>query len=352
MKIELRSKREMVFPPAAPEIPGLTFRSFRGEADYPNMLDIIHASAKADGVERADTLEDITRNYAHLHHCDPERDMLFAEVNGRAVGYARVWWELQGDGTWMGFSLCFVHPEYRRMGLGTAFLAFNEKRLHEIAVKLEREGTITAQTSCLFDNFVSEKEAGRQAILEQNGYQVVRMAYNMVRPDLENIPEVTMPVGLVVRTATLEEYRKVWEASNEAFRDHWGYIPDSEEYLKSWYDDPKMDPTLWRVAWDGNEVAGMVLSFIDVNENLEYHRKRGYTENICVRRPYRRKGLARSLIVQSLQALKERGMTEAALGVDAENVTGALQLYESCGFQVVEKHLIYRKPMELHPEER
>ena len=44
------------------------------------------------------------------------------------------------------------------------------------------------------------------------------------------------------------------------------------------------DPTLWRVAWEGDRVVGMVLSFIDKDENAEYGRLRGYTENICVRR--------------------------------------------------------------------
>jgi hypothetical protein len=38
-------------------------------------------------------------------------------------------------------------------------------------------------------------------------------------------------------------------------------------------------------------------------------------------------------------------MTEGALGVDTENVTGALRLYESVGFRPVSKSTTYRKPM-------
>lgn len=343
MKIELRSRIEPFRPLRTPNIPGLVFRGFKGEADYPVIVDILHASTKADGVERADTREDIARNYGHLHNCDTERDLLFAEVNGDPAGYARVFWDVAGDGDWMGFSACFIKPEYRRKGLGAAFQSFIEERLRQNAAKQLQEGTIGPQTVCWYDNFVSEKETARQALLEKHGYQVIRLAYNMVRPNLEDISAAPMPAGLVVRTARLDEYRKVWDASNEAFRDHWGFVPEPEESFQTWLEDPKMDPTLWRVAWDGEEVAGMVLSFIDPAENREYNRKRGYTENICVRRPYRRQGLARALIMQSLQALKERGMTEAALGVDAENISGALHLYESCGFQVVEKSLIYRK---------
>jgi ribosomal protein S18 acetylase RimI-like enzyme len=90
----------------------------------------------------------------------------------------------------------------------------------------------------------------------------------------------------------------------------------------------------------------MVLNFIDQPENREYNRLRGYTENICVRRTWRRRGLARALIARSLSAIKERGMLEAALGVDTENVTGALQLYESMGFRPVKRFTTYRKVME------
>jgi ribosomal protein S18 acetylase RimI-like enzyme len=102
---------------------------------------------------------------------------------------------------------------------------------------------------------------------------------------------------------------------------------------------------LWQVAWDGDQVAGMVLNFINHQENLEYDRKRGYTETICVRRPWRRRGLARALIARSFQMHKELGMTEAALGVDAENPNGALRLYQSMGFQQIKRNTVYRKPL-------
>jgi ribosomal protein S18 acetylase RimI-like enzyme len=131
----------------------------------------------------------------------------------------------------------------------------------------------------------------------------------------------------------------------EAFRDHWGFAEDAEEPLEQWLESRTFDPTLWRVAWEGDQVAGMVLSFIDEEENREYNRNRGWTENICVRRPWRKRGLARALIARSLQAVKERGMAEAALGVDTQNLNGALHLYESMGYRPVKRESIYRKPM-------
>ena len=74
-------------------------------------------------------------------------------------------------------------------------------------------------------------------------------------------------------------------------------------------------------------------------------RKRGYTEGICTRRPWRKMGLARALLVQSMQMFKEMGMTETALSVDAENISGATRLYEGVGYRQVRQQVIYRKPL-------
>ena len=87
-----------------------------------------------------------------------------------------------------------------------------------------------------------------------------------------------------------------------------------------------------------------MLNFIDKSENGAYGRLRGYTEGIFVRRPWRGQGLAKALIARSLEMLKAIGMTEAALGVDAENLSGALHLYRKMGFEESKRHTTYRKP--------
>jgi ribosomal protein S18 acetylase RimI-like enzyme len=99
------------------------------------------------------------------------------------------------------------------------------------------------------------------------------------------------------------------------------------------------------VAWDAStgEVAGQVQNFVNAEENEQRGVRRGYTEGISVRRPWRRRGLARALLTRSLQMFKEMGMEEAALGVDAQNLSGALNLYESVGFRVEKRHTTYRK---------
>ena len=57
----------------------------------------------------------------------------------------------------------------------------------------------------------------------------------------------------------------------------------------------ELDTGLWVVAWDGDEIAGVVQNWIWPEENEQLGVKRGWLEHISVRRPWRRRGLARAL---------------------------------------------------------
>jgi ribosomal protein S18 acetylase RimI-like enzyme len=131
----------------------------------------------------------------------------------------------------------------------------------------------------------------------------------------------------------------------EAFLDHYGGAEATEEDFRRFLEFQWADPELWRIAWDGDRVASQVRSFIDPVENEEYDRKRGYTEDISTRREYRQRGLARALLVRSLEAVRDAGMEEAALTVHTENPHGAYRLYESVGFRVTRTETSYRKPL-------
>ncbi|HEX7541485.1 MAG TPA: GNAT family N-acetyltransferase [Anaerolineales bacterium] len=331
---------ENVSLPNAPSIPGLTFRHFRGEADYPHMAALISACKVADGVERSTNVDDIARTYRHLENCDPQTDMLFAEVEGQVIAYGRVWWDDLLDGVRLYHPFGFLHPDWRGNGIGTAMWEAGERRAREIAAGHPKETPKFLQV----EPFESEK--GLVALLERRGYRPARYETYMVRDLSEPFSEAPMPPGLEVRPVKLEHLRHIFEASNEAFRDHWGSRDVSEEGYKAEMEDPNFHPELWKVAWDGDQMASVIHNFVDEKENVEYQRKRGYTEGICTRRPWRKLGLARSLLVQSMQMFKEMGMTETARSVDSENLSGAFHLYEGVGYRKVKQQINYRKPME------
>src|SRR6266498_4088077 len=233
-----------------------------------------------------------------------------------------------------------ILPQWRSRGIGRAMLHCMEGRLRESATGHPTED------EKYFLSVAAQGEMGLAAMLEKTGYQPVRYGFEMVRPNLENIHDTTLPEGLEVRPALPEHYRAIWEADAEAFRDHWGFVEPSEADYQAWLvDTTTFQPELWQVAWDiaTNQVAGQVRTYIDHEQNKLYHRQRGYTEFISVRRPFRRRGLARALIAQSLRVQKQAGMTESALAVDSENLSGATKVYEDCGFRVVKRTTVYRK---------
>ncbi|MEI2689269.1 MAG: GNAT family N-acetyltransferase [Anaerolineae bacterium] len=325
-----------------PAIPGLAFRRFRGPDDYPKMAAAILASAEADKIERADTAEDIARAYAHLSNCDPYRDMIFVEVDAEVIGYSRCFWWEETNGPRIYSFAGFLAPAWRRKGIGRAMLRWLEQRQYEIAAQHSTD------QPALFQAYTEEHQVGLATLLTQEGYEPVRYGYRMVRPTLDEIPDFPMPSGLEMRPVLPEHYRAIWDADIEAFQDHWGAAMLSEEDYQGWLNNKIIfQPDIWQIAWDiaTDQVAGQVRTFVNHAENEKYNRRRGWTEFIGVRRPWRRRGLARALIVRSLQVQKDLGMTESALGVDSENPSGATRIYEDCGFRVVEHSTTFRKPL-------
>ncbi len=152
-----------------------------------------------------------------------------------------------------------------------------------------------------------------------------------------------LPDGLELRPVRPEDIRKIVAAKEEAFADHWGHRPMTEQALRGFLDHPTTDPSLWMVAWDGQDVAGMVLGSIMRDENAAFGWRRGWLGAVGTRTPWRGRGLASALIVKALEALRDRGMTGAGLGVDTENQHDALGLYTRLGFVPDQRFLILFK---------
>jgi mycothiol synthase len=322
---------------AIPELEGVRFRMFRGRADYPDLARIITASARGEGDDRVETPEALASAYDHLDRCDPERDLLVAEVDRAPVAYGRVWWDDEADGRVYKL-VCFVDPAYGGRGIGSAVLTWNEARLREIAAGHD-------VSTKLVQAFVGDANAAATTLIRNAGYEPVTYMAEMVRPSVEDLPEHPLPEGLEIRPVREEDIRTIWDADVEAFKDHWGYVEPTETEYERFRSYPYLDPTLWKVAWDDEGVAGQVKSFIDTAQNDAYGRKRGWTEQISTARRWRRRGVAKTLIVESIRELAARGMTEVALGVHTENPNGAYQLYESLGYEVSQTWTAYRKPL-------
>jgi mycothiol synthase len=318
-------------------IAGLMFRRFRADdADYEALAALMTEANLADQVEWIPQSAQLRNEFEHIAGFHPLEDVLFAEADGQLVGHGQVHRDVR-DGKAVYWTFGNVRPAYRRLGLGRALLRANERRLHVVAKRLGEEEGRT------FGTFADEKQAGALALLQNEGYEPVRYYFTMRRPTLGDLPEIRLPDGLQLRPVEPSQHRAIFEADDEAFRDHWGHREATEEDYVARYAEPDLDTTLWRVAWDGDEVAGSVMSYIWRKENETLGVQRGWLEHISVRRPWRRRGLAQALIASALEGLRDAGMTEAMLGVDAENPTGAVRLYTSVGFEERDRGMRYSK---------
>ena len=319
---------------------GLRIRAYDGEADIPEIVRVVNASSASEGVEEVWTVEGLTAWLAHpSDQFDPARDAFVAELEGRVVGTGRIEWVDTRDGRYREYRVFgTLDPALHGRGIGTALLATLEDRARALAAThpSERERLLAA--------FAAEGRPA-EALLRAAGYETARWFIDMVRPNLDGIVEPSLPDGLELRPVTPDQHETIWRANREAFRDHWGGADESLEQLQRILGDPDTDPSLWLIAWDGDEVAGGVWNTIHPAENEAHGVRRGWLDSVFTRRPWRKRGLASALIGRSLTLLRERGMTSAILGVDVDNPTGALGLYEGAGFVVHDRFVALRKPM-------
>jgi mycothiol synthase len=332
-------------PAAAAGLPaGVSLRGFAGDSDLPAFVAIFRAANEADRIEERTTLEGMRNWLGHPSRSfDASRDLVVASVDGEPIAYGWASWVDTSDGHREYMTRGHVHPDWRSQGVGTAILRHNEAHLRELAAAHDID------RPRVYGAGAPERRPGAVALLESNGYQPVRYFFDMVRPTLDDITVRDLPEGIEIRpVAGRERLRQLFDADVEAFRDHWGGFDATDEAFEQWLTDPEYDPSLFVVAWDGDEIAGGVTNVIQAQENEELGRRRGLLDSVFVRRPWRGRGLAAALVGRSLELLREHGMESAWLGVDADNPNGALRLYQNAGFVIDLRSTGYRKPLEVN----
>jgi mycothiol synthase len=325
--------------PDAPPIDGLVFRRIRDgdgrAADYAAMAEVMTEACIADAIPWAPSGDNLAAFMEHDPTSDVRSDVILAEVDGELVAWAQASRAMR-DGEWVHDLAGWVAPPWRRRGLGRTLLSANIARAREVARESPSEPAVLSVSA-------EDTETGARAMLAQSGFRPVRWFQLMRRRLDQPIPELPIPDGLEVRPVRRQELRTIHEAENEAFRDHWGHREETDDDLQQRLAQPELDTSLWQVAWAGDEVAGVVQNWIWRAENERLGVQRGWLERVSVRRPWRRRGLARALIARSLELLRDRGMDDAMLGVDSDNPQGALGLYESLGFVLDTRSESYRR---------
>ena len=325
--------------PTPPDVPGLWFRTYRGETDLPAIVELLRAADEANGEEMVASISRVRSQYRNMSRIEPRDDVILGFVDDHLVANSVLEWADTSYGERHFNSLGSVHPDWRRRGIGSAMAERNETRLRQIAAGLRFE------QRPLLTTWMQDADAGGLELARQRGYRKVRVFHHMVRPNMDTIEVSPLPAGLEVRPLSADLLPAYWAALCESFRDHFGSWDGSESAYRSWVDGPLFELALQVVAFDGDEIAGAIHAAIDPTENREHGYMRGWSEPIFTRRPWRRRGLASALLGRTLVLLRDRGMTSAQLHVDAENDNQALGLYMRHGFDIHSSSSEWHKPL-------
>lgn len=320
--------------------PDCRARPYRGPVDHAVMAAILSAYRRHHSDNEQPTAEQFDTTYAHLANCDPYRDAWLLEVGGATIGYGRTSWEDHHAGlrSWVPFAV--IHPDHLTEARYTAFVRLLEDHASWMPAGERPPDQFLAFAPHPGPDLPADGEAGW---LEAMGYRPFRFGATLVRPHLDDIPDVRLPDGVELRSVEPHHIRPIWDAHWEAFRGQWDFREATDEDFRAFVDNPELDPSLWKIVWAGDQVVGQVKSHIIASENEAEGRRRGYTEEISTHAAWRGRGIAGALVCESLHELRRRGMTEAALGADTENPS-AFGLYQRLGFVVTSYEAVYTKP--------
>lgn len=299
--------------------------------DVNAVAQLIYDVCEADGDTTVAVTPQELENEWHNEGFNLEKDAFLVETSdGSVVGFEEFTnrfehYNLVTDG--------YVHPEFRDRGIGTALLRWVETRAREEMKLAEPDLRVFLRST------IDNRDKASNDLHKAEGYSPKRYSWRM-EIKLDSAPTVvTWPEGIELRPFIRNQHEvTVWQAQNEAFRDHWGSHDISlEEWGHHRFDREDFDPTLWAIAWDGDEIAGFSLN--------RFRMGIGWIGTLGVRRAWRKKGLGLALLQHSFGEFYKRSTTTIGLGVDASNPTGATRLYQRAGMYIASEFLTYEKEL-------
>jgi mycothiol synthase len=291
--------------------------------DIPAIVEVVRACELADYGDAEFTAEDL---HVVWRLIDREQDAWVGERDGEIVSTGVV--RLRSPTRIRSFG--YVLPAQTGQGIGSELLRRIEERARELAARAP------AGEEVYLSQDVTPRVESQVALFERHDFRLIRRFWKMGIELADEPAEPAWPEGIRVASMQRGEERAVFDASEEAFADHWDHQPhDYDEWRSFMIERESFDPSLWPLAWDADEIAGFSLCGISPDE--------GWVGVIGVRPPWRKRGLGLALLLESFRRLRDKGAARCALYVDSENPTGATRLYERAGMHVVRESEAWTK---------
>ena len=301
-------------------------RHFRDERDLEAMRNLLMEGRKADNgtyyVHIGDLgwwlyyppLEGDFWDHIHLWD-DPVRP-------GRLLGWALI------SPDWVGIDVYF-QPELRGSQLANEMYLWAEEQATKVA-RGQAKKTIYAL-------WIWHDDAVLVQHFNQGGYRLSRGFVHLTRKLDGSVAPTRLVEGFVIRGCKGEpEVVARARAQHEAF----GSSASFERYLERFTNfmrSPVYNPELDIVAvTQEGSVGAFCIVWIDTINKV------GLFEPVGTHPDFHRKGLGKAVMLEGLRRLQEKGMQSAIVSTFEDN-PAAIKLYESIGFQIVNRLGTYEK---------
>jgi len=312
----------------------LKIRPFIENKDEPIYIDIMNRALKEFPDFTPMTLDDaeIEKNAPNTD----KRGRFIAEWSKEPVGFVYAYIDTKREDKLGYLDGPYIVPEYRRKHIGTA--------LAETAIKsFQERGIHKYEAGARNTNIAAQK------FLEKLEFKMYRVFSRMKR-GLTDLPEnVGENKDIIIKDIGTDDEALKLENTllNESMKEHFNFRPMTLEETQYYTREQEKQGVKYNdfIAYVNDVPAGLMITAIDPRE-IEHQKKNvAWTLVLGVLKPYRSKGIGKALLIHAMKFLKEKGMKEAMLGVDDTNITKAIKIYESLGFEVILKYYRYIKEL-------
>lgn len=316
--------------------PGYTCRAIE-TADVAQIVTLANIEPLQINGEPITTVADFLADFNEPGSDPAANTRLVLDETGAIVAFVEVSFMSPYVRTWLW---AIVAPDHRGRGLGSALTAWGEARALTRLADAPPDAEVGLEASC----FPSQQDA--VALLTDFGYSHHRSFQTMFISMDAPPPAPDVPAGIVL-TSLAERpntpLRTIHRTTREAFADHFGFVErDMDESFIEWehnFTSADYDPATKFLAFEGDELVGVSLCVPAVPPETTA----AWCNQLAVRRPWRRRGLAQALLLHTFGYFYAAGTARVGLGVDADSLTNATRLYEKVGMRTETTTLAWRK---------
>ncbi len=291
------------------------------DSDLGAVVELIRATEVAETGEAEWDERQLREHWQTLHLA---RDAWLVELDGRLAAYGDL--EQRPGGRMMSDG--YVLPELRGRGVGSRLLSLMEDEARERMAAVEGRVYLQNATTSDADDFYGRR-----------GFHTVRR-FRRMAIELGEAPDPAPPAGVTVRPLAPGEERAIHELLEEAFAEHWEHRPRTfDEYAERTFARADYDPSLCAVAVADGRLAGASLNWWKDSGDW------GWIGVLGVAPRARGRGIGEALVRWTFAEFFRRGERRVALGVDAQNETGATRLYERVGMRTLWEAKVWEKEL-------